>query len=928
MSKRPPANGIGRNVFLPTNVDIPGPGEYNPSAAAPGSYRKYGFLSKAERFPESDKDEQGVSSSDPFFNHEKSSKSDLSSFRLTTGIGKSVAKSLFNRPKPSPRIYTSSVLQTPRINPTLNSSEKRKLTLLDHDKSAKKNRVQLANKTNELLKIKKEFDDINKKLQKENEERHNLQLQHLDKKYMELLTIQTNDNEQEKELNRQLTKRISEFENDFSIIQAQIEDVLLEKQTVEDTCSQLESSLADSNQTLADLKLKIDDLGSVIKSKASENNKLQLQFNSQAIQNSILTKQISSIENSLNSKINDISASLESEKIKSENLEHSLQLEKSRASAQLSQDIKDFESKKNNEILIQTQNLATLHANELNECITKYESLLAEKTSIQEKNNEINVSLSYKVSLLEAEIDTLKAASTLESQKLQNEIDAQKKSVQEALESKSTLESTNESLEITVADIIYKTQLLENESNQKSLKLKDLNDQNDLLTKELYSAQNTLQNTQAEASEIKEQLNQTLNQYKEYETITQTKMDEKDQTIITLETQLDEKDNHNNQRLVEFEKQLDEYQIFVDDLETSKNALELKNKEMQQSLNSISDNLDLERKNFETKLLHLENEKKSLHVEINTKSKDISELKEKNDQENAKILELEKQVDELELVNKSRDWETLAQFIRKLCDNFNVNKDIELKSQISQLLLVIDEQTKSVMCINDYKNLARDTMHQLESYKEQYTIIRQALVNAEQDMSDMQQTISNIELGEGNQYKFLGLLAGCFNYQQAYLKKNHFDVFEELESTLFEYCTLNKVFKNSDLLDIAKISPYNKELDWSSLTSSLISSIPESLQLTTSDMLKLHLQSILTMLSVEQKQIADNTDEQLVNIALNKESASKPQKINFIDTLKHKNEHLTNQNKVLEKSVQVLTTKLVNLEREFLSYKEVWFEQP
>ncbi|OMH81782.1 hypothetical protein AX774_g4755 [Zancudomyces culisetae] len=41
---------IGRDVFLPTNADIPGPGQYNPQLEGSQSYKYYGFLNRSERF--------------------------------------------------------------------------------------------------------------------------------------------------------------------------------------------------------------------------------------------------------------------------------------------------------------------------------------------------------------------------------------------------------------------------------------------------------------------------------------------------------------------------------------------------------------------------------------------------------------------------------------------------------------------------------------------------------------------------------------------------------------------------------------------------------------------------------------------------------------------------------------------------------------
>ncbi|PVU87855.1 hypothetical protein BB559_005855, partial [Furculomyces boomerangus] len=45
-------NGIpvGRDVFGPTNTDIPGPGQYEPTPQTTDSYKKYGFISKTNRF--------------------------------------------------------------------------------------------------------------------------------------------------------------------------------------------------------------------------------------------------------------------------------------------------------------------------------------------------------------------------------------------------------------------------------------------------------------------------------------------------------------------------------------------------------------------------------------------------------------------------------------------------------------------------------------------------------------------------------------------------------------------------------------------------------------------------------------------------------------------------------------------------------------
>ncbi|OMJ23102.1 hypothetical protein AYI70_g2466 [Smittium culicis] len=279
---------------------------------------------------------------------------------------------------------------------------------------------------------------------------------------------------------------------------------------------------------------------------------------------------------------------------------------------------------------------------------------------------------------------------------------------------------------------------------------------------------------------------------------------------------------------------------------------------------------------------------------------------------------------------------------------------------------------------NEYKSISIDAIDQLDLVKSSNTDLRNLLDVAKTDMESMVSTIksqqrhhdqsaaSSLKSSDGsNSYASeINLLVKCMNYQLVFLKLKYPDVYVELVDSVFKFstsCGLDKIFL--DFPETAQImhSASFDHFEWEKVLASFEKLIPSSIGLTTNDILRVHLDILLNMIKIDIDETLEQQNELLQQTSalplpsapnasktlgtssnsgsskmfpatkngfnLSKsESSSKPgRKIDYVQNLRDKNAQLGTTNNLLKLKTVQLAAKLSNLEREFLSYKEVLF---
>ncbi|PVV00796.1 hypothetical protein BB560_004808, partial [Smittium megazygosporum] len=827
-------------------------------------------------------------------NHSKVS-SDLHSVTSESSFANSTAgafprpvKRLFSKNMPATSNNRASIMQSPRISSLLDSVKKRKLTVLDTEKDFAQHKEKLQSKTKELGKIQKEFDDMNRRVQRENEERHALQLQQLNTKYMEVISLQTRDLEVEKKNNLEMLEKLNDCEECLELLQTQYDKTFQENQDLLARISSLEQEVANQNEKIIDFETSYEQIKTSYSEKESEYSIIEKKFADQTLENLKLLEQLEETKITHAQEIESLNAELENQKIESEKAENDMNLQIENITNIYEEKITSLVQEKNNE-----------HET-LNQNISKYEnSFLSSFKNLQKELEKSSLIIKEK---------TAENTKLLEnSSSLENQIQHLKDNVR--------------SLESTISNSNQNTEQVISENKSLNQYVSQLSDKISKYEEEINQTKRSLSKSKSHNSELKKELNQ------------------KEETILSLRDEHFADKNELESELASVREALHEYVSEFRKLEQLNTQLKEQNKNLADTITFVESELETSK----SKVALVEGTQKSkiqaLEEDIQNKSNENEKLNKTIDSLNYQIKDLESQNEEMADLINSGEIESIEKFVFQLFEDFDISQNLETGFRLEELNIAIRKQNSMVAYAQEYKTLANQAIAELDGYKSQYEFLKQTLVNAEQDMIDMQNALNTIQSGEGGQYKFLGVLVGCFNFQLAFLKQNYLDAFIALESSLFDYCVQNKVFSNKSLLSIARISLDRSDVTWERLVNKLMEHIPDSLQLATADILKLHLESILAMLQVEQtfSESLDLTNSnKLQNTNLNGTPASNSnsngnstshQKIGLIEGLKEKISSMINEKKALEKSVLVLSTKLAALEREFLSYKEVWFDQ-
>ncbi|PVU90982.1 hypothetical protein BB559_004357 [Furculomyces boomerangus] len=959
MSKWNLPNGIGRDIFTPTNADIPGPGKYNVGQQEENPYRRYGFLSKSERFKhgKGEIDEDG------------NEFDDRNVFDLTKGLKPSERirnendQNSMKRPGSIQRFSTRYLkkARTDSIDEKLGNSydnmknvlktgEKRqKYISLIHD-DEKHLKIQVESKTSELTRIKQEFDDINRKLIKENEERHKKQLQEIDSKYMELMDIQLKEVETEKSKIKELGDLVLKYEEEIDSLHSQLEDHARDALYLEDEIKEYQLLIDSTRTNQETMNEKIKDI---------ENELLSVKNDKQSVETNLFEKQtkIKELEDLLNSK--DISHENEINKLKNQ-----LQTEKLNSESAINRS-HELIGKEDEKWRIKVEKIHIDHKAELAKL--QDEMIETHKKEIQKIEN-----IHY---------EKFKKQSLDNLYKIKEEIEAGKnEALETTIQLEKELNSTYNELEET------KLQLDSSSKNNSDLhrkaQLNSEKDENKKAKAKITNLNNKLAKKNEEYKDLTDKLSESdieLRQFKENEKkLQQEKFDLSKENEVLL-------------------KEIEQERSITESLKNDKIALELENQEYANKISETSENNKLENEKLMAVIEEYELISQKTQDMISVKNKDLEQMKSNLFESLNKIESLKVEIQNLrkeKTQSETNIHQKIKTLLSKLKSELGIdsngsqrrktgsykafklletehskenNSDSEdFDSVLNQLISQIIILKQAIGCTDEYKSLAVDAVEQAERYKSNYEFIKEALFNTEASMNEMSSAMASLASNSSGNFKNYGLLINVFNFGQAYLKENYFEVFVELEKTILEFIyfsnTNPKTTKNNNSgletndnenqdntenkIDIMHKILFRTDKSVMDVANTMLETMPNSLMETKMEILRLHLESIISMITVEKEDLdnslQDKEFEQAINLN-NKDvglirggnDKSKGGKVNsggynkiaYVQNLKNKNLELVQTNKSLEKSLVLSMAKLANLEREFLSFKEVWFDQ-
>ncbi|OMJ19900.1 hypothetical protein AYI69_g6432 [Smittium culicis] len=338
------ASGIGRDVFQPTNEDIPGPGQYDINENSENPYKNYGFITKTDRFKKGSTlftayiylihsmhlnlstansflyfyypdliDENGEPYSADRESVAADSRSSIMSVRPAKRLFVQKSSNQANGSSYNQIPVSSTPLSTRYSSMNLRTGEKRK-RYLDHINTKSSSIVkQVESKTNELSKIKRDFDEMNKKLILENEERHKRQINELDDKYSELISIQSKElGDKDTKIN-ELLSNLASYEDEIELLSNELDIQTDSANKVAGELEALRSDYTITTRSLESKNSKVEELESQVGSLEARTNELSRLLDTSKSENQSLasqladsTSQLSSTKISLDSALADL----------------------------------------------------------------------------------------------------------------------------------------------------------------------------------------------------------------------------------------------------------------------------------------------------------------------------------------------------------------------------------------------------------------------------------------------------------------------------------------------------------------------------------------------------------------------------------------------------------------------------------------------
>ncbi|OLY78497.1 hypothetical protein AYI68_g7454, partial [Smittium mucronatum] len=809
--------------------------------------------------------------------------------------------------------------QTPS-NSGLRLSEKRRRLL--ETTIDKRNSIRADTKAIELERIKRELQEMNKRQQLENEQRHKNQIEQLDSKYGELLEIQMREMSQDKE-------EIAELQRNL--------------ESCEQEAESLQSELNARDEEIQKLKEQL-------KSSEAENSKLIIQLDEKTNVISEFYVKVAKLEN----EVEKISEELENSRKEKNNLESELSISKTELK-QVSSSKRNLENKFQDmqRRFEESQKQQELTGKEFEETLLETkEALIAQTSKVEELTRAIANESKNSADLLSAaesqhqsQLAALRAKLELDSTKLTNEIAELKE------KSKADLNDQAEKFKSTVRENIddlrkeYKSHLEElgkNHGKEMGQLKKDKERKISQLSKLNEENCSIIETLQSENIELKSRTKVLSSQLEKVREQTATLQDE----LLDANSQIRSTDLSLNKYKKQLELSSELANDLRDRLSNLENELQTKEEKFMSTLANFKDSnlkstaeLEAAITKKDKKLDRIQKEYDTLKSEMDSVIEMRARIEKEYDDSILGIrIEYESEKSRLESVISENEkqkllHDNLSEIINSWVHRILVEKlgqTLQEDLTVEDAMEMIFDQTEilsdSVRWLEEYKDISASALEKLEVVESSNSKLKQLLDVTTSDMQSMVEVFKSHQhqakaTGDHSYLSELSLLISCFNFQLGYLRKNYPEACADILSSILQFSRSRGLDDILSDLPIISVSDNIKPKDsWEYVLETFSKHVPTSIGFTTTEILRIHLDALINMLQIDIIEAADDLPP-----TNTKKVAMNGKKIDYLQNLRDKNASLTATNSFLKLKTVQFSAKFANLEREFLSYKEVTF---